>query len=356
MKIGIITHHYVNNFGAFLQAYALTEALAKEFPDDTVELVDYLNVKQFFINSCGWFRYYRSRENLRCWLKKVRMPWIFARARRRCLTTSKLCLSVKQVNKLNYDVLIVGSDEVWNYQDKRSTAKIKFGHGLTCGNLIAYAPSVGNSTGEIPEYVREGLKKFSAISVRDDLTGELVHRVTGEQPEQVLDPTFLSEFPPVETSRGKKPYILFYYCDHLPRQIRDQIFDYAKAHGLAVYGAGECDKRYDEITVDLTPFEWVEMFRNAEFVFTGTFHGAVFSILNRRPFKVYLTNKSRIRKVDSLLAQCGLDNRKISGDFVFDLNKMKDEIDYQAVEQTLEKHRAKSMDFLRRSITDCRKD
>lgn len=356
MKIGIITHHYVNNFGAFLQAYALTEALAGEFPDDRVELVDYLNVKQFFINSCGWFRYYRGRENLRGWLQKVRMPWIFAKARRQHLTCSKLCLSVKQVNRLNYDVLIVGSDEVWNYQDRRSTAKIKFGHGLTCENLIAYAPSVGNSRGEVPDYVREGLKKFSSVSVRDDLTGELVREVTGEQPERVLDPTFLCGFPTVETSRGKKPYILFYYCDHLPQDVKDQIFSYAKAHGLAVYGAGECDKRYDEITVDLTPFEWVEMFRGAEFVFTGTFHGAVFSILNHRPFKVHLTNKSRIRKVDSLLAECGLDDRKIGDGFVFDLDKMRDEIDYQAVEQRLDGHRAKSMDFLRRSIAGLRKD
>lgn len=38
--------------------------------------------------------------------------------------------------------------------------------------------------------------------------------------------------------------------------------------GLAVYGAGECDKRYSEITVNLMPFEWVEMFRNAEGITT----------------------------------------------------------------------------------------
>jgi hypothetical protein len=62
-------------------------------------------------------------------------------------------------------------------------------------------------------------------------------------------------------------YILFYYCENLPHNILNQIFSYAKEHGLAVYGAGEYDKRYSEITVNLMPFEWVEMFRNAEFVF-----------------------------------------------------------------------------------------
>ena len=40
---------------------------------------------------------------------------------------------------------------------------------------------------------------------------------------------------------------------------------------MAVYGAGECDKQYTNITVNLTPFEWVGMFRNARFVFTELF-------------------------------------------------------------------------------------
>ena len=39
MKIGILTHQYIDNYGAFLQAYALREAMAKAFPEDQVELL-----------------------------------------------------------------------------------------------------------------------------------------------------------------------------------------------------------------------------------------------------------------------------------------------------------------------------
>lgn len=95
----------------------------------------------------------------------------------------------------------------------------------------------------------------------------LVEQVTGNAPKRVLDPTFLAEFPRAELKAKRKPYILFYYCENLPENILNQIFSYAKEHGLAVYGAGECDKRYSEVTVNLTPFEWVEMFRNAEFCY-----------------------------------------------------------------------------------------
>lgn len=355
MKIGILTHHFVNNFGAFLQAYALRDALAEAFPDDTVEIIDYYNIRQFVVNTGGWFRFYRDRENLRCWTQKIQVPLTFWKARKTHMTLSRRCYCTRQVNQLNYDVIVVGSDEVWNYQDWRSMARIKYGHGLTCPNLIAYAPSVGDSHGNVPEFVVAGIKKFSALSSRDDATYSLLESITGTAPKRVVDPTFLSAFPNGENTLFAKPYILFYYCDRLPEKIKNQVLEYAKSHNLKVYGAGECDKRYTDVTVNLSPFSWVDAFRNAEFVFTGTFHGAVFSILNHRPFKVYLTNKSRVAKVASLLTECGLTNREIESNFSFDLDKMKDEIDYAAVDRIIDCRKKESMSYIVKSIEQCRK-
>ena len=39
MKIGILTHHYINNFGAFLQAYALQTALQEMYPNDEARVI-----------------------------------------------------------------------------------------------------------------------------------------------------------------------------------------------------------------------------------------------------------------------------------------------------------------------------
>lgn len=39
MKIGILTHQYINNYGAFLQAWALREAIAELFPNDEVQII-----------------------------------------------------------------------------------------------------------------------------------------------------------------------------------------------------------------------------------------------------------------------------------------------------------------------------
>lgn len=49
MKIGILTHQYINNYGAFLQAWALREAIAELFPNDEVQIIDYVNLKHTLI-------------------------------------------------------------------------------------------------------------------------------------------------------------------------------------------------------------------------------------------------------------------------------------------------------------------
>lgn len=352
MKIGILTHHYIANFGAFLQAYALQETLKKEFPEDEIIIINFIHLKHFLINNCGWFRYYKKKETLSAWKQKIRLPKTFSSARSKHLSLSQYCFSASDINKLNLDVIVVGSDEVWNFNDKKSNSQLKFGKNLQCKKLISYAPSVGNSgyNDSIPEYVREGLKSFHAISVRDTMGQELVNKITGKRPIKVLDPTFLIKFPTEKVTLPNKNYILFYYAEHLPENITKQIIDYAIKNNLAIYGAGECDKAYTDVTVNLSPFQWVEMFKNAQFVVTGTFHGVALSIENHRQFKVYLTQKNRIKKVNDLLSTLDIHNREIDTDSDFKDTLQKNEIDYEKVDRIIESMKACSLNYLKTSI------
>lgn len=94
------------------------------------------------------------------------------------------------------------------------------------------------------------------------------------------------------------------------------------------------------------------MFRNAEYVFTGTFHGAVFSILNNCQFSVYLTNESRIRKVRALLKELNIQNREIDEEFVLDLKTKDRVIDYNKVNEIVNVRRMESLEYLRKNIND----
>lgn len=351
MKIGILTHHYINNFGAFLQAYSLQETVSELRPEDDVYIIDYVNLKHFIINSGGWFRFYRQRENFKNWSQKIKLPLTFAKARKEYMKLTAKCYTTKAVDELKLDYIIVGSDEVWNYKEAKGNAKIKFGENLKCENLIAYAPSVGQTHDvDIPDYVLNGIKRFKAVSARDSLTEKLAEQIRNKKIERVVDPTFLCRIPDERVSIVKKPYMLFYYCDGLENSEKEKLIAYAKENGMDVYGAGECDQRYSDITVNLTPFQWVWMFRNAQYVVTGTFHGAVFSMLNHRQFACYLTNPSRIEKVGSLLKEFGLQDRNAKGkaDEIIDiLNK---EIEYEDVERKFEQRRKQSIAFLDNAI------
>ena len=354
MKIGILTHHYVVNYGAFLQAYALQEAIKRLHPDATVEIINYVPAKHFCINTLGWFLWYKNRKNWRNWGNIFRLPFTLKSQRDRHMNLSPLCLTPKAIASLNYDVIVIGSDEVWNYADPKSVNPVKFGYGLNKSRLVAYAPSAGNSDiDNIPLLVAEGLKGFHSLSGRDKRTVALAEKATGKHATEVLDPTFLYPLPtdpnPYVKS-SERDYILFYYCEHLPAVIKRQIFEYAKAHNLDVVGAGDSDKDYDRCTVNMTPFQWIDLFRQAKFVFTGTFHGAVFSILNHRQFKVYLTNKGRIAKVGALLDNLGITDRMMGDNYVFDLESQDSEIDYGEVQKIIDSKREDSLNYLNQAL------
>lgn len=347
MKIGILTHHYINNFGAFLQAYSLQQAVKELRPDDEVYIIDDVNIKHFIINIGGWFRFYQDKENLSNWLQKIQLPRTFAHERKENMNLTARCYKTNEVEALKLDCIIVGSDEVWNYKETKGNSKIKFGDGLSCERLVAYAPSVGNTSGSnVPDYVVNGIKKFHAVSARDELTEQLTSTIRKERVCRVVDPTFLTNIPDEKVEGINQPYILFYYCDGLSREQKDIIFQYAQEHGYAVYGAGENDKRYTKTTVNLTPFQWVWMFRHAKYVITGTFHGVVFSMLNHRDFACYMTNPSRIKKVGSLLSEFRLNDRQADGTAKNILDILQQEINYSAFDEFAAEKIKQSKKFL----------
>lgn len=357
-KIGILTHHYIHNYGAFLQGYALQEAIKSLFPKDEVYMVDYVNVKHAIKNTLGWFRYNPKKDSLKSYFQKTKLPRIFKATQKKYYNLTIRIHNVDELNNLGLDALVVGSDEVWHYEDIARNP-MKFGYGVKVKRILSYAPSTGSSNvnENIPEYVKEGLKNFTGLSARDDNAETLVKNVLNKKATRVLDPTLLYEFPEykskfVDYIKSQK-YILMYYCDKLPEEIKNEIINYANKKGYKIFGAGEYKKWFTETFVDINPFEWVEMFRNAQIVFTGTFHGVIFSIKSKRNFYAYLTNPSRIKKVGSLLKQFDIKDRVINNENykeIFDEENIDKDIDYARVDENIKKYREESLEYLKKNI------
>ncbi len=356
MKIGILTHHYVANFGAFLQAYCLRETVHELFPKDDVRVIDYVNPKHFLINAAGMLRFYPGSQSFRAWRESAHLPCTFAKVRKSDLVMTPRVRSTGEINALRLDDIIVGSDEVFHFQDQKSFLPMKFGVGLTGARLIAYAPSVGGSTdfAHMPEQLKEGLNTFSSLSARDDNAEKMLTAVTGKQVTRVVDPVFLYRLPDCQTEKIKrltdKPYVLFYHCGVMPEKI-EETREAFHQKGLRILGAGEYNKLYDETSVDITPFEMAQMFRSASYVLTGTFHGVVLSLVNARPFSVCPNNETRAKKLSSLLGEFGLTDRlvaKESFDFIKETTRP---LDYAAVTPIMQKKREDSLAYLRNAMS-----
>ena len=214
MKIGILTHHTINNFGAFLQAWALQEKIKSLFKNDEVYIINYIIPKQNIINVGGFFRFYPGVETPASWLQKTSQPRIFAKERKKYFSLTKKVYNAEGINSLGLDCIVIGSDEVWNYLDPKGFSMIKYGEGLDSRRLVAYAPSTGRATGvDAPDAIKSAMKKFTALSARDKGAQALCKCALGVTPEIVCDPTFLTETPKIDNEKinalTAKPYVLF---------------------------------------------------------------------------------------------------------------------------------------------------
>lgn len=221
--------------------------------------------------------------------------------------------SAEEIATLKLDLIVLGSDEIWNLCGS-GYHPLKFGTGLEEQQTIAYAPSVGAVTEdtEVPAEVASGLKNIDRISGRDTETVKFIERVSGRNAEKMLDPTFLYNFDAdiKKDNIQLKPYkyILIYDCKLTPSMV-EELKQYAQNNSLKIIGAGDYKTYYDEGFINLSPYEWVDLFRNAEKIITGTFHGTVFSIKYEKPVVCYPTEKNRINKIHSLLEDMKIPSR-----------------------------------------------
>ena len=218
MKIGIITHHYVKNYGAFLQMKALYEMLKLLYPNAEIKIINYVNRKHWYKNILHVLHFRRGIDTIKSYTQKIRQLIIFSKYEHKIPRTKKV-RTVKDILKLNLDIIVFGSDEIWNF-GASGYSPIKFGYGLEeyRGKLIAYAPSVGLpkiNNPNVQNRLRECIERFPYLSTREKSGSLLINKLIGRDVESVLDPTFLiscDEWLQFASNLGRNygPYLLVY--------------------------------------------------------------------------------------------------------------------------------------------------
>lgn len=308
-RIGILTFHNGPNYGGFLQAWHLRNAIKQL--GYRCDVVNYLHPTHLRANEMRLS--FRSLSTLKTKIHWTLKRWPF-RHIDRALCNDAFTSDPSEVPWSSFDGFVVGSDVIWDFQNPH------FGHdpvyfgttpGLSELPVMSYAASSGsaNVDGELPDYC-QGLKRFTSISVRGDPTVRLVERITGNRPPIVVDPTWLHPDPEASwLRRPRRPYVLV-YGNVLTAESARLLKEWCTARGLLLVAAATPCASADRVYRLLHPFEWVDLFRHARATVVGSLHGAMYSIKYRKPF-IVAQNGSTEKKLNSTLERCGLEFRSI---------------------------------------------
>lgn len=196
---------------------------------------------------------------------------------------------IEKLGNLKLDACVVGSDQTWSW-----ISGYNFLSWAPKGaKRISIAPSVGHKsfTEKDIESAKLYLADFDLVTVREDNGIDMCHKAGRKDVHKILDPTFLlsaHDYQKLEMPHGRtKPYLLLYLLGGEIGIHVSEIYDFASKEGLdVVYVASqgredEYPKCYAEVG------EWLSLIRDAQYVFTNSFHGMAFSIIYHKQFLVF---------------------------------------------------------------------
>ena len=265
----------------------------------------------------------------------------------------------------HYDFFVVGSDQVWNagFRIIREDILNHLASFASHEKRIAYAASFGTNLIAFgyEQYFKDELPRFKAISVREK-TGLNIVEECGVKAELVLDPTLLltkKEWLAIAKKPSyviDKPFVVTYFLSGRDEEIKQYVEHLAK--GNSIYNLEMENANKDKIDSDdvfaTSPDEFVWLIANAEYVITDSFHATVFSIIFHKPFCVFdrkaINDSYKMgSRIDTLLGMFHLERFR---DSERKFNIFPEEYEIDEIENILKIERKKSIDFLRRALTE----
>lgn len=324
-KIGILTFHRSYNYGAFMQCYTLTNKIQSDFPDAIVEVIDYITCPAL----TGYEKEKSAYPSRFTKMLDARNKAI-ADAQDRYLSLSEYKLISDDYEELfkkikdRYDVVIVGSDAVWNWNGKGFPNAYFLGGDLGAVKM-SYAASAHlldykKMTSDQNIKLKEILADFSYIGVREDSAKDMIKCADSSLTVyRNCDPTVLLDIATVPVdmvqlkeklqSKGvdfSKPIIGLMAGVPYGKMIKKYYKD--KVQIVALYTP---NKYADVYLYDLDPLEWSRVFSLFNVTVTHFFHGTMLSLRNLTPV-IPIENTSEyntayITKIKYAMYNMGLD-------------------------------------------------
>lgn len=366
MKIKIITKHAPSNYGSLLQSIATLTVLKRMGHE--AQIIDYqrpderglentltnMKTKPSIINN-------PVKKLAYICLRYPLEAMAFSRfegMRHKYLDMTPLLTSHEELEKLEADVFMTGSDQVWSDAGVDKYDSAFFLSFVKKGKKVAYAASFGKTKFDDATVVayKKMLSSYDAISVREDAALDLIkswNLKKYELLEQVLDPTLLlnsQEWSSLIKKNRTGKYVLVYQI-HNDKKLNLYAKKLAKHLNIPLL---RVNPQLHQI-VRGGKFHWcpdvsdfLSLVKNATVIVTDSFHGTCFSINFNKQFVEILPNTSTGSRNQSILRLTGLQDRILKNENDFDIALKK--IDYAKVNMIVEKERSHSLDVMKKII------
>lgn len=304
-KVGIITYHFAQNYGAVLQCYALQTYLSQQ--GYAVTVFDFVSEKQQKNNDVV-----KHGASVKTAVANIcLLPFTHSIRKKHarfvdfCQKNLHLTPHFSTVESLEqyieengYDVVISGSDQVLN--PNINDFEIAFLYPFkTKAKKIAYAASTGNASPDDIQKIQCYLDDFSKISIREQKDLGKFDAETAARLSVVCDPVMLLRADTwnnmLEQPSGK-PYLICYFLHK--KLFREEFAiaqKIAKGRGLElkVINARFGPNSFRKGTVfDAGPGEFVNLIANASYICTDSFHGTLFSLIFHKQFSCLDTKQN----------------------------------------------------------------
>lgn len=317
-KVGILTYHNPDNYGAVLQTMALVEMLKRL--DVCPSVIDYTTNAHL-----SAYKYFQFNGTLKSILNIILgLPNYFKLKRRHQkfadFRGSHFPLTRRYVDKVDFlgdlpklDAIITGSDQVFQVWENKELSVYYLPFYGTHIKKIAYAPSFGRSefNSSIDSKIAKALSDFDNLSCREEKGAQHIQELTGKECALTVDPVLLMGkefwsnvcFSPDEF---KEEYILIYdllggpYLVNLANQLNKD-----KKYKIVCITTKKFLKRpyhVDKMIWDASPLDFVGWFKNASYVVTDSFHGSAFATIFSKPLVSLIINERASDRLETLLS------------------------------------------------------
>lgn len=383
-KIGLILANPITNYGAHLQAFATQKVVDSMGVETAILDFSRIKVREDYRVDMGFMVYCYKLLKSKIFAKNNSVLYdeaFYQNQKSRIKEAKKFRekflhdeISYSDYKRLKIDAsqyygIMIGSDQMWlpgaSFSPLNSLRFVP-----TDVKRLSYATSLGVE--EYPKYcwrsARQMWEEMDYVSVREQQGVDIINQVCKNKvkAELVVDPTYLltksewEELIPKKIMSSEKYVFCYFLGDNDESKLCAK--QYAKAHGLKLVtilsceSLGSIDRTFADQTLGaISPEDFINWIRGAECVFTDSFHGVAFSVINKRQFYVFYRKRkdsrlSRNSRIDNILNTWQIKGRLISNTSLDWEKEIEKPIDYNIVSEIVLNRREQSLKYLKKAL------